>query len=138
MSENPTSQPVHLNDLGQIALTVTDLPRAKDFYQNTLGLTLLYDAGKMAFFQIGTVRLMIGLPEPAEVDAPRGGTILYYRVTDLKATFEALKNAGVSFTHDPHVVAKMPNYELSMAFFKDPDENVIGLMNEVVIKTEKV
>ena len=126
---NGTMTAVQLNELGQIALTVNDLPRAKEFYKDALGMTLLFDAGKMAFFQCGTVRLMIGLPE---ADAPRGGTILYFKVQDLNATFEALKKAGVAFTQDPHVVAKMPNYELSVAFFKDPDENVLALMSEVV------
>ena len=118
---------VHLTELGQVALTVTDLGRAKAFYKDVLGMSLLYDAGTMAFFACGTVRLMLGLPEKEE---PRGGSILYFRVADLDADCETLKQAGVVLTQEPHVVAKMPDYELRMAFFKDPDENVLGLMSE--------
>ena len=39
-----------LDKIGQIAITVDDLPRAKDFYQNTLGMKFLFDAGALAFF----------------------------------------------------------------------------------------
>jgi len=44
-------QTVHLENIGQIALTVRDLARSKEFYQNILGMKFLFDAGTMAFFQ---------------------------------------------------------------------------------------
>ena len=119
---------VHFDRIGQIAITVDDLARAKDFYQNTLGMTFLFDAGKMAFFQCGNVRLMIGT---AERPAPRGGTILYFKVDDIQATYTALLAQGVVFTQNPHHVAKMPDHDLWMAFLKDPDDNTIGIMCEV-------
>lgn len=119
---------VHFDRIGQIAITVDDLARAKNFYQNTLGMTFLFDAGKMAFFQCGNVRLMIGT---AERPAPRGGTILYFKVDDIQATYTALLAQGVVFTQNPHHVTKMPDHDLWMAFLKDPDDNTIGIMCEV-------
>jgi methylmalonyl-CoA/ethylmalonyl-CoA epimerase len=121
-------QAVHLENIGQIALTVRDLARSKDFYQNTLGMKFLFDAGSMAFFQCGTVRLMIGTsPEPVS----SAGTILYFTVPDIQATHTLLQDRGVMFLHEPHLVAKMPDHDLWMAFLKDPDDNTLGLMSEI-------
>jgi len=119
---------VHFDRIGQIAITVDDLARAKNFYQNTLGMTFLFDAGTMAFFQCGNVRLMIGT---AERPGPRGGTILYFKVDDIQATFTALQAQVVVFVQNPHHVAKMPDHDLWMAFLKDPEDNTIGIMSEV-------
>ena len=121
-------QTIQLNDIGQIALTVRDLMRAKDFYQNTLGMRFLFDAGTMAFFQCGAIRLMIGLSEET---APIGGTILYFKVQDLQKAHSELMTHGVVFLQPPHLVARMPDHELWMAFLKDTEGNTLGLMSEV-------
>ena len=52
---------MQLDRIGQIALTVRDLAEAKRFYGETLGMKFLFDAGTMAFYQCGDIRLMIGL-----------------------------------------------------------------------------
>jgi len=121
-------QNVQLNDIGQIGLTVRDLARAKDFYQNTLGMRFLFDAGTMAFFQCGGIRLMIGLSEDP---VPIGGTILYFKVSDIQKVHDVLKEKGVAFVQPPHLVARMPDHELWMAFLKDTEGNTLGLMSEV-------
>lgn len=126
MSESENS--VQLNDIGQIALTVRDLGRAKDFYQNTLGMRFLFDAGTMAFFQCGAIRLMIGLSEEA---VPIGGTILYFRVSDIQRVHDVLLEKSVAFVQPPHLVARMPDHELWLAFLKDSEGNTLGLMSEV-------
>ncbi len=119
---------VQLNDIGQIALTVRDLPRAKNFYQNTLGMRFLFEAGTMAFFQCGAIRLLIGVSEePVAI----GGTILYFRVSDLEKVHAALKAKGVESVEPPHLVARMPDHELWIAFLKDTEGNTLGLMSEV-------
>jgi methylmalonyl-CoA/ethylmalonyl-CoA epimerase len=123
---------VKLGEIGQIAITVKDLAKAKAFYKDVLGLTFLFDAGTMVFFQCGGVRLLLGLPEGNVEDAPaNAGTILYFKVADLKGTFEALKGAGVAVVQEPNLVARMPDHELWLAAFKDPEGNVIELMSEV-------
>lgn len=117
-----------LEKIGQIAITVDDLVRAKDFYQNTLGMTFLFEAGQLAFFQCGDVRLMLSTPEKP---GPRGGTILYYKVDDIHATHEALKQRGVAFIQDLRIIARMPDHDLWMAFFKDTEDNTLGIMCEL-------
>lgn len=119
---------VHLEKIGQIALTVTDLGRARDFYRNTLGMRFLFEIPTMAFFQCGDIRFALGT---SEANGPRGGTILYFKVEDLPAVHSCLADQGVEFTQTPHLVARMPDHDLWLAFFRDPDGNVIGLMSEV-------
>lgn len=119
--------PVNFDKIGQIAIGVSDAARAKDFYQNVLGMKLLFDAGSLAFFQCGEVRLMI-----SPSDAPPGErTILYFRVPDIQQAHAALRARGVEFIQSPQMVARMPDHELWLAFLKDPEGNTLGMMSEV-------
>jgi methylmalonyl-CoA/ethylmalonyl-CoA epimerase len=120
--------PVHFDKIGQIAITVSDLGRARKFYQNTLGMRLLFETGNMVFFQCGETRLMIGASnKPASSE----GTILYFRLPDIRAAHVHLKEQGVEFVQEPHLVARMPNHDLWIAFLKDPDGTVLGIMSEL-------
>lgn len=121
---------VKISEIGQIGLTVKDLAQSKAFYGDALGMPFLFDAGSMLFFQCGPVRLMIGLAEPGK-ETPVGGTILYFKVSRIEAVCAELVAAGVDFAQGAHLVAKMPDHQLWMAFLKDPDGNVVGLMEEV-------
>ena len=121
---------VALNRIGQIAINVRDLPRAVNFYRDVLGMQHLFDAGpKLSFFDCGGVRLMLGPAEQPQFDHP--GSILYYRVADLEAAYQELQARGVRFRDAPHLIAKMPTYELWMAFARDTEDNLFALMSEV-------
>jgi len=120
---------VHLSQIGQIAVNVHDLDRAVNFYQQTLGMALLFRVPKMAFFACGGVRLMLATAEKPEFDHP--ASVIYYKVDDLPATHSALAAQQVEFEAQPHLVAKMPNHDLWMAFLRDSEGNLIGLMSEV-------
>ena len=52
-----------LAQLGQIALTVSDLERAVAFYRDKLGINFLFQFPGLAFLDCGGVRLMLSLPE---------------------------------------------------------------------------
>jgi len=41
-----------------------------------------------------------------------------------------MKAMGASFDDEPHLVARMPDHEWWMTFFKDPDGNQLALMEE--------
>ena len=116
--------------IGQIAIVVQDIDRAVAFYRDKLGLRLLFQAPpKLAFFDCGGVRLMLDVPEKQEFK--HSASILYYKVDDIKATWAALRGRGVEFRDEPHMVARMPDHELWMTFFRDTEGNTLALMSEV-------
>ncbi len=117
-----------LSQIGQIAITVQDLDRAVGFYRDTLGLKLLFQVPKMAFFDCGGIRVMLSVSEkPSESFS----SIIYYRVEDIESAFDTLSAREVKFEGKPHLVAKLPDHDLWMAFFRDPDGNLLALMSEV-------
>ncbi|MEO8193060.1 MAG: VOC family protein [Gemmatimonadales bacterium] len=125
----PAKPAVSLSTIGQIAIIVKDLERAKTFYRDTLGLRFLFDAPELAFFDAGGVRLMLGKAERAEFDHP--GSILYYKVADIVGAHHALAEKGVTVEHEPRLVAPMPDHDLWLSFYKDPEGNYFALMSEV-------
>ena len=120
---------VQIENIGQIAIRARDLPAAVAFYRDLLGLEYLFEAGTLAFFMCGDVRLMLAVPENEAVD--HESSTVYFRVPDLQAAYTELTERGVSFVDEPHLIAKMPDHELWMVFFRDPDGNLMGLMSEV-------
>ena len=119
--------------IGQIAMPVSDLPRAVAFYRDVLGMRFLFEAPPaMAFFDCGGVRLMLSLPEQAGADPGRQfASIIYYAVDDIQAAAAALEARGVLFEAAPHIVARLPHADLWMAFLRDPDRNLLAIMSEV-------
>jgi len=118
-----------IESLGQVALTVRDVQRSTAFYRDALGLPFLFaPAPTLAFLTIGDVRLMLSAPEGEF--SPGAGSVLYLRVADIEAEHAALSARGVSFVDAPHLVARMPDHELWMCFFRDPDGHTLALMSE--------
>ena len=115
--------------IGQIALPVRDLDRAVAFYRDVLGLTFLFRVPNLAFFDCDGVRLMLSPPETAELE--RHSSIIYFTVDDIHAAHQTLRDRGAQFDDQPHIIANMETYDLWMAFFRDPDGNVLGIMSEV-------
>jgi methylmalonyl-CoA/ethylmalonyl-CoA epimerase len=118
-----------IQHIGQISIRTNDLQAAVAFYRDQLGLDYLFDAGQMAFFMCGDVRLMLAEPESPEFDHP--SSIVYFRVGDIQAAHEELADRGVPFDDAPHLIAELDDHDLWMAFFRDPDRNLLGLMAEV-------
>ena len=115
--------------IGQIALTVHDVQRSVAFYRDALGLRFLFaPSPTLAFLMIGDTRLMLSAPEGGLT--PAGGSVLYLRVADIDAEYAALSARAVTFVDAPHLVARMPDHELWMCFFRDPDDHLLALMCE--------
>jgi methylmalonyl-CoA/ethylmalonyl-CoA epimerase len=123
-----TDPPFGLRQIGQIRIQVTDVDRAVAFYRDALGMPFLFAFPGMAFFDLDGLRLMLVEPEGR---AFGGESAVYYRVDDIGQAVEALEARGVIFDDRPHVVHRDPAYDLWMAFFRDPDGNVLALMSEV-------
>ncbi len=124
-----------------VALTVTDLDRALDFYTNVLGFRL----GRWLRGPDGPTRIVF-------VDTPGGGRVelfhytdggtaapprtdnrtlgwnhLAFGVPDIDAAVAHLKAKGVRFTVEPG--PKTPG-GIRVAFFPDPDGNTLELFEE--------
>ena len=128
MSGAPTTG-FGLTQIGQVAVPVRDVERAIVFYRDVLGMRFLFKAPPgLGFFDCAGVRLMLDAPAKARAGQ---GSVIYYKVPDLHAAFETLTARGVTFEAKPHLIAKLPDHELWMAFFRDPDENLLALMSEV-------
>ncbi len=115
-----------LSTIGQIGITVHDVERAVAFYRDQVGLRFLFRAPNAAFFDCDGIRLMLGQDQPESFSS-----VIYYRVDDIHSATEALKTRGVIFEREPHLVARMADHHLWMAFFRDPDGNTLGLMSEM-------
>ncbi len=126
-----------LSAVAQVAQPVTDLERSIDFYRDTLGGTFIakFDPPGLAFFDCGGVRLMLDAVEGA-LEPP--GSPLYFRVDDLDVAVAELRSRGVELDGDPHMISRddagdfgQRGVETWMAFFRDPDGNVLAVMSEV-------
>lgn len=116
-----------INGIAQIALSVTELPRANAFYRDMLGLKLLFEAPRMSFFDVNGVRLMLS----AHGGKPGGrDTVFYFKVADAEQAHAELSGRGVHFDQPPHVIGRTPTSEVMLAWCTDPDGNLLGLMSE--------
>jgi len=130
-----TTPPVALRiqNIGQISIIVKDVERATAFYRDVLGLRLLFTVPTMAFFDCGGVRLMLGTASSPDLDHP--SSILYFRVPDIQAGYQQLLAQSVEIVAPPRLIAPMPDHDLWMTAFKDPEGNVHQLMAEVPRKS---
>jgi methylmalonyl-CoA/ethylmalonyl-CoA epimerase len=120
---------MNLSQIGQIALAVSNTDRSEEFYEKTLGLRKLYRYGPLAFFDCAGTRLMLSPPEDGQTVIVAQGAI-YFRVSDLLLAVKSLQDQGIAIESAPHLISPMPDHDLWMAFIRDPDGHLIGLMME--------
>jgi methylmalonyl-CoA/ethylmalonyl-CoA epimerase len=117
-----------LEGVHQVAMFSSDLDRSIAFYRDTLGATFLakFDPPGLVFFRVGSTRLLL------EKRAPRA--TVYFWVDDIQRSAERLRAAGVKLETPPQVIHRddqglfgAPGGEEWMAFFRDPDDNVLAL-----------
>ena len=126
---SPTSTPaVSLSRIGQIAIVVKDVERATAYYRDVLGMRFLFAYPGLAFFDCDGVRIMLSRAESKEFDHP--ASTLYFKVPEIRSAYESLRARDVAFIDEPHIIARMPDYDLWMAFFRDLDGNTFAIMAE--------
>lgn len=124
MSESAVS----LSTVGQISIPVSSVEAAVSFYRDKLGITFLFKAPPgMAFFQCGSLMLLLGEPEGG--DFRPSSSIVYFSVPDIEAAHEGLVAQGVEFVETPQLVHRAADFELWMGFFRDPDGNPLAIMS---------
>ena len=114
--------------IGQIALTVSDIQKAREFYEGKLGLKLAIDAGSMLFFDCGGTMLMLSLPEK-DFGVAADGAAVYLSVDRIDDRWKELEARGVTFVDEPHLIHRDGSRSLWMTFFRDPDGHLLALMS---------
>jgi len=114
-------------------LAVSDLPRARDFYENTLGLTTLQEVPGAILYKSGNSVVLV---YPSEHAGTNQATAASWAVgDDFDAIVQDLKTKGATFEHyddlpettrdgDVHVTG-----DFKAVWFKDPDGNILNLVN---------
>lgn len=114
------------NSLAVTTVAVTDLDRAKRFYQEQVGLKLLDETP--AGFRLGAGK---GSQLSVRRGQPNiGQTVAHFEVDDLDAVVRNLTSRGVAF--EEYETPKTVNFIAQVgpargAWFKDPDGNVLGV-----------
>jgi len=120
---------VKLSEIGQIAITVSDVETALGFYRDALGLSFLFSpAPTLAFLAAGSVRIMLSTPQGAGTVG--ANSTLYFKVQDVEASYAIILARGATAERAPQLAAKLPDHELWIGFVRDPDGNLVGLMEE--------
>jgi len=113
-----------------VIICTKDRARATAFYRDTLGLKLAHQDDFAAVFNLGGVTLRVSLVPDF---IPHEHTILGFSVPDVPATVKALRDTGVSFntyekfSHDELGIWTAPGGSVHVAWFKDPDGNVLSV-----------
>jgi catechol 2,3-dioxygenase-like lactoylglutathione lyase family enzyme len=118
-----------ISGIRQVAVTVSDIDSALGFYRDVLGLTFLFSAGTdLAFLDAGGVRIMLSTPQGA--GAIGANSTLYFKVADIAEAHAAMVTRGATNERAPQLAARMPEHDLWLAFLRDPDGNLVGLLEE--------
>lgn len=110
-------------------VAITDIARARKFYQDVLGLSFVAEEPFALIFQTKTS--MLRLSKVPQLTPPPY-TILGWEVPDIHAEVKELSDRGVVFerydmlSHDEAGVCTFPNGD-QVAWFKDPDGNTLSL-----------
>ncbi len=114
-----------------MAFIVTrDRAQAKAFYGDCLGFALTHEDEFAAVFDLNGTMLRIST---VEGHAPAQHTVLGWEVQDIALAVRALRDKGVAFTvyegfgQDELGIWSAPGSNSKVAWFQDPDGNVLSL-----------
>jgi len=109
-----------------------DRARTAVFYRDTLGLRLKLEDDYAVVFDVGGIELRVStVPD----FTPHEHTVLGFNVPDVAAAVKALLEKGVicniykGFNQDALGIWSLPNSALRVAWFNDPDGNVLSVTN---------
>ena len=112
--------------------STNDIPKAKAFYEGTLGLDVTEENG-MPSLKFPSGQTVLIYPT-GDAHQPATFTVLNFPVDDLEATVDTLIAAGVTFERYPGMANQdergiaRDEYGPPIAWFKDPAGNVLSVL----------
>ncbi len=108
-------------------LTVHNLGAAVGFYRDQLGLVQVHIGDKQAILQSGDAYVRLNVDRQRRVW--RGALIhVMLEVENVQAAYDALRERGVRFVHEPRRVSRYHDLELWSAAFRDPDGHGLAVI----------
>jgi catechol 2,3-dioxygenase-like lactoylglutathione lyase family enzyme len=109
--------------------SVDNIPKAKAFYSNTLGLEVTEEYGMLRLHLATGAEILI---YPKEDHVPATYTILNFQVDNIEKSTEELIARGVAFEHYPGTDEKgiQRGEGPLIAWFKDPAGNILSVLQE--------
>ena len=107
-------------------ITVADVNRSRNFYENVLKQQVTCDYGQNVTFEGFAIHLQSHfrmLIDNKEVTSGGNNFELYFEYDDLEQIYEKLKAENVEFVHE---LREQPWRQLVMRFY-DPDKNIIEI-----------
>jgi DNA-binding CsgD family transcriptional regulator/catechol 2,3-dioxygenase-like lactoylglutathione lyase family enzyme len=124
------TEPLKLGPLGQVSMYARSAPVTEAWYRDVLQLPHIFTFGDLVFFDCGGIRLYI---HAVGDEKWRPSSVVYFLVPDITAAHAELSARGVKFGQAPHMIFKDDNTGIEewMAFFDDPDGNMLAIMARV-------
>ena len=121
---------LQLGPIGQVSMYARDAAATEAWYRDVLQLPELYRFGDLVFFDMNGTRLYL---HAVGDEKWRPSSVVYFLVDDIRTAHEELAGRGIKFSGAPHLIYKddQTGVEEWMAFFEDPDTNMLALMARV-------
>jgi CreA protein len=123
----PTETPFAYAGEVTIAVNVTDIDRAIDWYRNAFGFELIYKLDDFGWCELSTPIKGVSVGLGQTDDQARGGMSPHFAVKDIEAAKAHLESVGATFEGDVNVIEGL----VKLASFKDPDGNSFGLAENI-------
>lgn len=125
---------LQLGQLGQVSMYASDAAATEAWYRDVLRLPEVFRFGDLVFFDCGGVRLYL---HAVAEEKWRPSSVLYFVVDDIQSAHVELVGRGIKFSGAPHLVHRedASGVEEWMAFFEDPDTNMLAIMARVAPAT---
>jgi catechol 2,3-dioxygenase-like lactoylglutathione lyase family enzyme len=115
-------------------LAVRDLGAARDFYENTLGLTPVQESADAVVYQSGSGFAVV---YPSQYAGSNKATAASWSVGgDFDSVLDGLRSKGVAFEHYDDLPGVSRDGDVHLfddirgAWFKDPDGNILSIIDQ--------
>ncbi|MEK7165789.1 MAG: VOC family protein [Patescibacteria group bacterium] len=112
-----------------LCLLVEDYEKSLVFYRDTLGLEVNSHDNRYTDFKLGNILYAIFQKDEATIMFAKnhmtsgGGSVIAFSVKDVGETCKVLKEKGIEIFDGPKVMS----WGQTVAYFKDPDNNILEL-----------